>query len=235
VAEGQINPVDPAVDAAPVLNYVSRVKAPVEPQQRDAEWRELADGIELIVPPPALSRQLFVPAAQLIVATMLVAWGAYGTAFVAIEAERTGPLFVGALTIIVCFWWIRVLRRLNRTLKIGTSATVIGTSAEWLTMTSPWLPEDRPYCLPRASITALRFDDRSMVPSVVRVLRLQVILRNEDVSELRCPWQGNLALADVERRFREALGLGPRNFAPPVATGVQRAPVEPSPSEPCAN
>jgi hypothetical protein len=213
VEQGQIN----LAPHPPVLAYATGATEPDEPV-----LRETADGIELDLPPPALSRQLVVPAVQVVLAHLLLPFGVVATSLAAFDGPFVAAIIIGALTVLVFTWGRRALKRLVRVARHGRSTTIIGTSGEWLTMTSPWLPEDRPYRLPRASITAVRVDDSTVAPSIVRFVRLRVVLRNEDVFDLRIAARDYLALAPIEARLREALGLGPRNFSPPVAAVHQR-------------
>ena len=100
-------------------------------------------------------------------------------------------------------------RRLVRVAKWGTRSTFVVMSPEWLTLVSPWLPEDRPYRLPRFSITGLRVDEISAVPSVVRFVRLRVILREKDVFDLKFPWRGELPAVARGMAFPRRAGPGP--------------------------
>src|SRR5687768_18581545 len=82
-------------DPQPILSYVA---APDRPDS--AVWRALGDGVELVVPPPAMWRQLVGPAFQLVLLAVpvgfAVAWGVLGVAE-ALEwrADRPAGEWVG--------------------------------------------------------------------------------------------------------------------------------------------
>jgi hypothetical protein len=218
VGEGQLEAGGPLPEPAPVLPYATGLA-----EDESARWVDLPDGVEFRVPPPAVGRQVVLPAVGLAVAIPVALFGALGTVAAA-SPGRSGGSFVGALvlgglTVLAVRFGLRAARRLVRAARSGTRPTVISTSPEWLTLASPWLPEDRPYRLPRASVTGVRLDEVGAAPLVLRVVRLSVVLRNEDLFNLKFPWRANFPLEGAEWRLREALALGPRNFAPPVAPG----------------
>ena len=218
MGEGQMQAGGPVPEATPVLAYAAGLGG-----DEASRWVDLPDGVEFRVPPPSVARQVVLPALGLVVAVPLSLFCALGTV-VAVspgsnEGSLVGALVLGGLTFLALRWGLRAARRLVRAARSGSRPTVISTSPEWLTMVSPWLPEDRPYRLPRISITGVHLDEVGAVPLVLRVVRLSVVLRNEDLFNLKFPWRANFPLAGAEWRLREALALSPRNFGPPVALG----------------
>jgi hypothetical protein len=216
MGEGQIDAGGPVPEVMPVLAYASGLGEAEVPQ-----WVDLPDGVQFCVPPPAVGRQIVVPALGLVVAIPLCFFAALGTVAAATSPRGSSPgaLLLGALAFAAFRFGLGSARRLVRAARSGTRPTVISTSPEWLTLVSPWLPEDRPYRLPRASVTGVHLDEVGVVLVVLRVVRLSVVLRHEDLFNLKFPWRANFPLAGAERRLRDALALGPRNFAPPVAPG----------------
>jgi hypothetical protein len=216
MGEGQIDAGGPVPQALPVLPYAGGPGEAELPQ-----WVDLPDGVQFCVPPPAVARQIVVPALGLAAAVPICFFAALGTLAAATSpgGSAFGALLLGALTFVAFRFGLGAARRLVRAARSGSRPTVISTSPEWLTLVSPWLPEDRPYRLPRASVTGVHLDEVGVVLVVLRVVRLSVVLRNEDLFNLKFPWRANFPLAGAERRLRDALALGPRNFAPPVASG----------------
>ena len=222
--EGQTHPAGPApaltpaaaAAPAPVLTYATARRQMVE-----AEWSSGPERVELRVPPPAVVWQLVPPSLALAVAFPLFCLGLLVTVGAALGSRVGGAVVFGTLTALSLRCGLRASRRLVRAARHGAKPTAIAVTPERLTLVSPWLPEDRPYQLPRFSITGLRLDEVQTLPGFVRYVRLRVILREEDFFDLRFPWRANFPLAHAEWRLHDALGLGPRNFGPPVAAALR--------------
>jgi len=216
MGEGQIDAGGPVAEAVPVLPYATGLG-----EAEMAQWVDLPDGVQFCVPPPAVGRQIVVPGLGLAAAVPLCFFAALGTLAAATSPRGSAPgaLLLGGLTFAAFRFGLGAGRRLVRAARRGNRPTVISTSPEWLTLVSPWLPEDRPYRLPRTSVTGVHLDEVGVMLVVLRVVRLSVVLRHEDLFNLKFPWRANFPLAGAERRLRDALALGPRNFAPPVAAG----------------
>ena len=196
----------------PVLEYSHGFAGPAA-----AEWRTLCDGVEFRIPAPAVGRQVVPPAAGLFLAIPLAFYTTLGTLYAALNSVPVATLLFGPLALGALLWTLAASKRLIRAARYGAGPTVITTSPQWLTLVSPWLPEDRPYRLPRAAITGVRLDEVNVLPAVVRTVRLRVVLRHEDFFDLKFPWRADFPLANAEWRLHDVLGLGPRNFSPPVA------------------
>ena len=204
MAEGQI---DPRRQEPAVLSYAAGASDPTDP-----EWHTLEGGVELVVPAPAVWRQLLMIVIELAGSAAMTV---LAVSFVAAAArsEEVAVLVIVLVLAVSLSWWAGAIRRLVRVARQGTLPTVVQTLPSRLALMSPWLPTDGPLEVPTASITGIRLTGEGL-PPLIEFLRLRVVLRGDKLVTVRFPWRGGgESVVSMEHRLRAALGFGPRNFS----------------------
>ena len=212
-------------DRERLLRYVSADPPddPAEPVVLRAEWRPLADGVELVVPPPARWRQVILPAVVLALLTgpvvYSIAWLVVDTALFNAgpglllsrhQTERALAVGVAAPGAVAWAWQAAVLRRTGRRWRRPSLVRVAGGT---LSVEAP--EGGPPRVWPVGSVSSVQLSRRTtLVPRFVPRIRFCVATDGGKVDAVLIRWRGGDDLHEVERRLRAALGLGRRNLSP---------------------
>ena len=218
-----------------ILGY-QRIGPPGEPVSARAEWRDVAGGVELVVPPPPRWRRAFVPAAVIALLTgpvmLSVAWligttslnpgfRANPSEYLPALALAVGVSVPGAL---VWAWQAAVVRRRLREWPPPSLVRVAGGT---LSVESPEGAPPRTW--PAASVTSIQLGRfKALTPAILPRIELRVVTEGGTVDVVVIPASGREKLPETEARLRAALGLGRRNLSPARLTaavaGVTKGP-----------
>ena len=195
---------------------------PDEPVVLRAEWRPLPDGVELVVPPPALWRQVMLPA---VVLALLTGPVVFGVAWLVVDTgvfnARPGPILSRhrterALAVGVAApgaaAWAWQAAALRRTLRRWRRPSLVRVAGGTLSVEAP--KRGAPRVWPVPSVSSVQLSRRTtLVPRFVPRIRI-VATEGGKVDTVLIRWRAGDDLHEIERRLRAALGLGRRNLSP---------------------
>ena len=176
---------------------------------RKVDGRATDDGgIEFVMAPPALWRQLVGPGIVLAALTVAVPVGAALTLGILVRAGGFGGAAIWwVLTVVMLVVWALVVRSLWRVGRYGRLPSVLRASSGILHVIVPSRAQEDHRVFASVAMSSVSIASHRSVLGLLPVIRVQIVYKGGMSTEIRIPWRGGEPVEPVERRLREVLGL----------------------------